>query len=123
MKYSSLLAFLNGELPSVQFSEEIATEVDECHASIKATREGRILVPRGPETAGTRAQARRLLQAMADKSLSLEAASYVADCIIMSHCFDFDDDELALEAIDFASDDSPPRPTVEMVQSVLNGLD
>lgn len=123
MKYASLLAFLNGQITSEQFSEEIAPEVEECAASIRATRQGYILAPKGPEIPFTRAQARRLIQAMADKTISLEAACYVADCVIMSHCFDFDeDDETALEAMHFASDDSPPPPTDEMIANVLRSL-
>lgn len=121
MKHSVLVAFLEGELSSPQFSAEIAPEVDACLASIKATGRGRIVIEPGPETVLTRAHARRLLQAMLDKSLSCWAASYVADCIIMGHDFDAGDDAAVLEAIHCAADDYAP-PTEDEIRSALERL-
>lgn len=103
-----------------QFSDEIAPEVDECRASINATRHGRIIITDGPETVFTRDRARRLLQAVVDKTLSFEAANYTADCIIMSHTFDWEDEDVG-EAVHFIADDYPP-PTEDGVRTVLLAL-
>jgi hypothetical protein len=120
MKHSSLVAFLDGEMSPEQFSSEIAGEVDEFCASIKATQHGRIVITDGPETALTRDRARRLVRAVVDRALSFEAANYAADCIIMSHTFDWED-ELAGEAVHFIADDSPP-PTEDEVRDLLHRL-
>ena len=121
MKHSSLVAFLDGKMSPAQFSDEIAPEVDECCASIKATQHGRIIIADGPETAFTRPRALRLFQAVVDKTLSFEAANYTADCIIMSHTFNWEDDGLVGEAIHFLADDYPP-PTEDEIRSVLGRL-
>lgn len=104
----------------VQFSNEIASEVDRCRASINATRQGRIIITDGPETVLTRDRVRRLLQAVVDKTLSFDAASYAADCIIMSHTFDWEDEDVG-EAVHFIADDYP-TPTEDEVRSVLLAL-
>ena len=123
MKHSTLVAFLEGELSSERFSAEIAPEVDECQASIKASGSGRVIVVKdAPETRLTRAHARRLLQAMADATLSFKAAGYVADCMIMGHNFDYDeDDDAPLAAVHFVADDYAP-PTEEQLREALERL-
>lgn len=120
MQHASLIAFLDGDMSPVRFSEEITPDVDACRASIKATRHGRIIITDGPETVLTRDRIRRLLQAVVDKTLSFEAANYTADCIIMSHTFDWED-ELVGEAVHFMADDYPP-PTEDEVRSALSRL-
>jgi hypothetical protein len=121
MKHSSLIAFLDGELSPSQFSDEIAAEVDECAIALKTTGHGRIFVTDGPETILTRARARRLLVAVADQILSSDAASYVADCIIMGHTFEWED-EMVGEAVHFLADgDNRLLPATE-IRGHLLGL-
>lgn len=103
MNHCTLVQFLDGQMPQLQFSREISPEVLECTAALKTAGHGRIFITDGPDTVLTRARARRLLQAVADKVLSSEAASYVADCIIMSHTFLWEDDSVG-EAIHFLAD-------------------
>ena len=122
MKHSSLVAFLNGEMPPPHFADEITAEVDQCTYGLKFPKNGRIVITEGPETVVTQAHIKRLLGAIADKTLSPEAASYVADCMIMSDSFDFGDDDLVLEAIHFAADgDNHPLPEDE-VRGLLSRL-
>lgn len=121
MKHSSLTAFLDGDMSPEQFSVEIAGEVDAFCASIKATRHGQIVITDGPETLMTRDRARRLVQAVVEKTLSFEAANYTADCIIMSHTFYWEDDMVG-EAVHFIADDYPP-PTEQEVHDILRRLD
>lgn len=68
----------------------------------------------------TRTHARRLLAAVADGLLSFELANYVADALIMSDDFDFEDDAVS-DAIFFLEDDSRP-PTHEEVTDALSRL-
>jgi hypothetical protein len=103
MKYSSLLAFLNGELHPSQFRDEIASEVEECTSALRTTGNGSISITEGPDTVLIRAHALRLLEAVADKTLSSEMASYIADCIIMGDIFGTEDDQI-LDAIHFLAD-------------------
>jgi len=104
----------------VRFSDEITPEVEECCASIQAYQHGRIIITDGPETVLTLDRIRRLLQAVVDKTLSFEAANYTADCIIMSHTFDWED-ELVGEAVHFMADDYPPL-TEDEVRGALGRL-
>lgn len=121
MKYASLIAFLDGAMSPARFSDEITPEVEACRASIAATRQGRIAITDGPDTVLTRARAQRLLEAVIDGALSFQAANYTADCIVMSHAFDWED-ELVGEAIHVLADDYPP-PTEDEVREALRRLD
>ena len=120
MKHASLIAFLNGVLPAERFSAEIAGEVDAFCASIKATRQGQVVLTDGPETLLTRDHARRLVQAVIDEALSFEAANYIADGVIMSDSFSWDDD-LVGELLHLLADDTPP-PTEDEVRDLLELL-
>ncbi|MXP28113.1 hypothetical protein GRI58_04660 [Porphyrobacter algicida] len=72
---------------------------------MKKTGEGRVQVTQGPLFVVTRADARRLLEAVADNRLPFDAANYLADCIVMSDNFDFAD-EAVRDAIFFIEDDT-----------------
>ena len=120
MKPASLIAFLAGSLSPDAFAAEIAREVDAFRASIRTTRQGQIVLTDGPETLLTRDHARRLVQAVIDKALSFEAANYIADAIIMSDSFDWDDDVVG-EALHLLADDHPP-PTEDDVRCMLGLL-
>ncbi|MBJ7501354.1 MAG: hypothetical protein JHC57_16475 [Sphingopyxis sp.] len=85
------MAFLEGRLTPEQFDEEVAEEVRACKLACRRTGEGRVSITPGPDTAVTRAHARRLLEALAGQRLSLEIANYAATCIIFGD-FEFADD-------------------------------
>jgi len=119
MKHCSLVRFLDGDLPQLLFAAEIASEVSECTNALKSTGNGSIFITDGPDSVLTRDRCRRLLHAVADKVLSPEAASYVADCIIMGHAFDWEDDAVGL-AIQFLADgDTRPRPEEDVRAHIL----
>ncbi len=103
MKHRSLVRFLDGDLPQLQFAGEITDEVNDCTNALKSSGSGRVYITDGPESVLTRDRCRRLLHAVADKVLSPHAASYVADCIIMGDAFDWEDDAVGL-AIHFLAD-------------------
>jgi hypothetical protein len=75
----------------------------------------------GPSTVVTREHAKRLLTAVANGSLHFELANYVADGLIMSDDFEFEDSAVN-EAVFFLEDDSRP-PTVEEVEAARSQLD
>jgi hypothetical protein len=121
MKHPSLLAFLNGKLSPAAFAREIHDEVAERNIAFKAGENGYIVIEDGPPTIITRSHVRRLLGAVADKTLPFESANYAADCLIMSDDFDFED-QLVKEAIYFIEDDSV-APTEAETRELLSRLD
>jgi|APFEC2959095171_1045051.scaffolds.fasta_scaffold00052_5 hypothetical protein len=121
MRHSSLSAFLNGEHPADELWREIEAEVRECLAACAKFGSGRVIITDGPETQLTREQVAVLLTALAEGDIPLEAASYIADAIIMSHTFEFEDEAVA-EAVHFLADDSAPltQGEVEEAQARLS---
>ena len=107
MRHTSLTAFLNDELPAEALWHEIEVEVRECLASCAKHGSGSINFTGGPDAPLTRKQMNVLVAALADGKVPLEGASYIADAIIMSHCFDFEDDAVG-DAVHLLPDDSPP---------------
>lgn len=55
----------------------------------------------------------KLLGELADEKLPLSAASYIADALIMSDDFHWDDEAVA-EALFFLSDESAPQTLAEI---------
>jgi hypothetical protein len=111
--HSSLASFLNGELPSDELWREIETEVTECFAACAKGGSGHVIITDGPETPVTRAQVAILLAALAEAKLPLKAASYIADALIMSDDFEWEDEAVA-EALFFLSDESAPLTLAEV---------
>jgi len=119
MLYSSLLSFLNGELSAAGLWHEIEAEVAGCLAATSmGGGTGQIVITDGPETLVTGQHADALLRALAEGNLPLDAASYIADAMIMSDCFDFADESVS-EALFYLSDDSAPlsRQEVEALRN------
>lgn len=111
MNHALLVAFLRGEASARDFGRQIADEVVACQRDAARRGVGHVIISDGPETVVTREHARRLLRAMADGQLSVPAAIYTADCLIMSDAFDFADRAVA-DALYFIADESrPPTPT------------
>ncbi len=108
MRHSSLVSFLNGALSGDELWHEIDAEVNDCIAATsKLGGVGRVTITDGSETQVAREHVGTLLTALADAKLPLEAASYIADALIMSDAFEWDDGAVA-EALFFLSDESRP---------------
>lgn len=105
MQHGSIVAFLSGTLSPESLAAEIGPEVARFRAALRDTAEGHIQVTNGPPFAVTREGARRLLVAVADDLLPYDAASYLADCIVMNDGFYFAD-EAARDAVFFIEDDT-----------------
>lgn len=118
MQHSSLAAFLNGELSAEQLWSEIAPEVKECETACAKGGAGHVIITDGPMTEIVRAHIAVLLSALANFDLPLDSASYIADALIMSDNFAWEDDAVA-EALFLLSDESAPltRADLERAQS------
>lgn len=113
MRHSSLASFLNGERPAGELWCEIEPEVRECLAACAKGGSGHVTIADGPYTHIAREQLAILLTALAEAKLPMEAASYIADALIMSDDFGWDDDTVA-EALFFLSDESAPLTLAEI---------
>lgn len=105
MQHGSIVAFLSGTLSPESLAAEIGPEVARFRAALRDTAEGHIQVTNGPPFVVTREGARRLLEAVADDRFPYDAASYLADCIVMNDAFDFAD-EAVRDAVFFIEDDT-----------------
>jgi hypothetical protein len=113
MRHSSLLSFLNGESPPDELWREIEPEVTECRAACAKGGSGQVILTDGPNTHVSRNQVAILLAALAEAKLPLEAASCIADALILSDNFAWDDEPIA-EALFFLSDESAPLLLAEV---------
>lgn len=95
MRHSSLTSFLNGKHPADELWREIEAEVEDCLAACAKGGSGPVIITDGPETQVAREQVAVLLTALAEAKLPLKAASYIADALIMSDDFDWEDDAVA----------------------------
>jgi hypothetical protein len=96
MHHSSLAAFLNDQLSADALWREIEAEVADCRAACAKGGSGHVIITDGLEIEVTRQHVGVLLKALADAELPLSAASYVADALIMSDDFSWDDDAVAV---------------------------
>lgn len=113
MRHSSLLSFLNGERSPDELWREIEREVAECLAACAKGGSGHVIITDGPGTPVAREQVAVLLTALAEARLPLGAASYIADALIMSGDFEWEDNAVA-EALFFLSDESAPLTLAEV---------
>jgi hypothetical protein len=116
MRHSSLASFLNGELPADELWREIEAEVRECLAACAKGGSGHVIITDGPDAQVVRKQVAVLLTALAEAKLPLNAASYVADALIMSDNFEWEDDAVA-EALFFLSDESAPLTLAQVAEA------
>lgn len=105
MRHSSLASFLNGERSPDKFWREIEPEVTECLPACDRGSSGHVIITDGPGTMIGREQVAVLLTALVEAKLPLQAASYVADALIMSDDYEWEDDAVS-EALFFLSDES-----------------
>lgn len=116
MKHSSLASFLNGKRPANKLWCEIEGEVKRCLAACAKGGSGHVIITDGPDTRVEREQVAILLTALAETRLPLKAASYIADALIMSDDFEWEDDAVA-EALFSLSDESAPMTLVRVEEA------
>jgi hypothetical protein len=120
MQHSSLASFLNGKRPAEELWREIEAEVRECLAATAKGGSGHVIITDGPDTQVVPKQVAVLLTALAEAELPLDAASYIADALIMSDNFEWENDAVA-EALFFLSDESAPL-TLNQVEEARSRL-
>jgi hypothetical protein len=120
MRHSSLASFLNGELSPDDLWREIEEEVTECLAACAKGGSGHVVITDGPDTEVTRKHVATLLASLAEAKLPLKAASYIADALIFSDDFDWEDEAVA-DAVFFLSDESGPL-TLQEVEAAQSRL-
>jgi len=113
VQHSSLLSFLNGSCPASELWFEIQAEVTECLAACAKGGSGSVILSKGPKTQVTRKHLTVLLTALAEAKVPLAAASYLADALIMSDDFEFEDSAV-VEEMFFLSDESAPLTLAEI---------
>lgn len=105
MHYTSLIAFLSGELAPEIFAKEIAVEVTAFYADLEQTAQAYLPCLEGERFVMEREDARRFLKAVEARKMNNETATYIADCIVASDSIEFGDEETR-EAVFFLEDDS-----------------
>lgn len=113
MRHSSLMSFLNGELEARDLWLQIEPEVRDCLAGCAKGGSGNVILTDGPNTLILRRHVTVFLAALADEKMPMEAASYVADALIMSDKFEWEDGAVA-DALFFLSDESAPLTSREV---------
>lgn len=107
MQHASLTSFLNCDGSAEDLWREIEMEVTACLAACAKGGAGPVIITAGPPTILSRGHVITLIEALADAKLPMNAASYIADAIIMSDDFDWEDEGIA-DAMFRLSDDSAP---------------
>ena len=116
MRHSSLALFLSGELSPDALWREIEAEVTECIAACAKGGSGQVIITDGPETQVSLEHVATLLTALLEAKLPMKAASYIADALIMSDDFAWEDEAVA-KALFFLSDESAPLTLAEIKQA------
>lgn len=119
MRHSSLSSFLKGERPPDELWREIEPEVPECRAACRKGGSGHVILTSGPDTLVEREQGGAFLTALAETKLPLEAASYIADALIMSDNFSWEDAAVG-EVLFRLSDESAPITLADVEEARLD---
>ena len=113
MQHSSLKSFLDGERSADELWREIEPEVEECVAACAKHGAGAVIISDGPKTQISRRKVAVLISALAEGKLPMKAASYIADAMIMSDDFAWEDEGIA-DALFRLSDESAPLTTSDL---------
>jgi hypothetical protein len=113
VQHGSLKEFLNGERSADQLWREIEPEVKECLAACAKLGSGAVTISDGPKTQISRRQVAVLISALAEGKIPMDAASYIADAMIMSDDFAWEDEGIA-DALFRLSDESAPLTMIDL---------
>ena len=113
VQHGSLTSFLNGERSADQLWREIETEVKECLAACAKLGSGAVTISDGPKTHISRRQVAVLLSALVEGEIPMDAASYIADAMIMSDDFAWEDEGIA-DVLFRLSDESAPLTMIDL---------
>ena len=113
MQHGSLTSFFNGERSGDQFWREIEPEVTECLAACAKLGWGGVTISVAPKTHISRRQAAVLISALAEGEIPIGAANYIADAMIMSDDFAWEDEKIA-DALFCLSDESSSLTIIDL---------
>jgi hypothetical protein len=113
MQHQSLRAFLSGEMKPQAFWLEIESEVIASAAVVANGRTGPVIITDGVPTRICCEHIDRLLQALESGALPLSSAAYIADALIFSDDFDWDEDPVA-DVLFGLSDESGPLAPADL---------
>jgi len=111
--HDTLTSFLNGERSADQLWREIEPEVKECLATCARFGSGAVTISDGPKTQISRRQVAVLISALAAGEIPMVAASYIADAMIMSDDFAWEDEGIA-DALFRLSDETAPLTMIDL---------
>ena len=117
MQHAALISFLNGLLSAKDFGNSIKAEVNVCELGVKSRGAGSVFLTRGQHSTITRSLARRLLGSVLEGQLPHSSAVYLADAVIMSDDFDFQD-EVVSEIFYMIADESGPLTQSELQRAL-----
>ena len=107
MQHGSLTSFLNGERSAEELWREIESEVSDCLAACAKHGSGAVIISDGPETQISRQHVAVLVSALAEDKIPINAASYIADAMIMSDDFTWEDKGIADALFRLANESAP----------------
>jgi len=113
VQHGSLTSFLKGEQSADQLWREIEPEVKDCLAACAKLGSGAVTISDGPKTQISRRQVAFPISALAQGEIPMDAASYIADAMIMSDDFEWEDEGIA-DALFRLSDDSAPLTMIDL---------
>lgn len=113
VKHGSLTSFLNGKVSAVELWREIEPEVKGCIADCRNRGSGAVMISGGPKTQISRQQVAVLISALIEGEIPMDAGSYIADALIMSDNFAWEDKGIA-DALFRLSDESAPLTLVDL---------
>ena len=106
-------------MPNVRrtsFGAKLKPRWGDCHAACAKGGAGHVIITDGPKTQVAREQVAVLLNALVEARLPMAAASYIADALIMSDDFEWEDDAVA-NTLFFLSDESRPLTLAEIEEA------
>ena len=116
LRHSFLVSFVNGEVSPDELWQEIQPEVIACIAACAKGGTGHVIITDGPSTQVLHKHVANLLAALGECKLPLQAGAYIADALIMSDYFEWEDEAVA-EALFFLSDESAPLTQAEVEEA------
>jgi len=114
MQHRSLVAFLTGQAPPQALWQEIESEVNACSAAVVSGNTGHVIITDGPAANVTGKHVDLLLDALESGALPLKSGTYIADALIFSDDFHWEDDGVA-EVLFSLSDESRPVTLADVV--------
>jgi hypothetical protein len=107
VQHESLTLFLNGKRTAEDLWCEIEREVNDCLTGCAKSGVGAVVITAGPLTKISLQHVAVLIGALSTAELPMAAASYIADALVMSEDFEWEDDGVAAAIFRLADESAP----------------